>query len=255
MSIRFDKVMIWNEEGIGVIAINNKDENLLDADVLTQMTTALTIANNDNDVNWIVITGTGTRFFTAGIPWDAVAPSYAAVKELIKGVKALVSVMSVLDKPIIVILNGSAIGLGMELALISDLVIASPDVYMCYPEGSVGIPMPLGSKIVVDRLPRFRAIGVLTGSPLAASEAANYGILHTVNRENLFGEAKSLIKGLRISPMVRRQLSQWIRGVIDAIDSLYLDAVSSALLDQGKRDELIKAVKGARLRCFSRYRT
>ena len=254
VSIQFNKVMIWNEEGVGVIAINNRDENALDMDVLAQITTALTIANNDNNINWIVLTGTGTSFLTAGIPWDSIAPNYVTIKELVRGVKALVSVISVLDKPVITILNGSALGLGMELALISDLVIAPPDVYMCYPEGSVGIPMPLGSRVLIDRLPRYKAISVLTGDPLTADEAAKYGIVHMVNRENLFGDAKVLIRGLRISPSIRHQLSDWVRSSVDTIDSSYLDAVSSVLLDQGRREELIKTVRNARLRCRSKYK-
>ena len=246
--------MIWNEEGIGVIAINNKDENTLDMDVLAQITAALTVANNDGSIHWIALTGTGASFFTAGISWDSITPSYTAIRELVRGVKALVSVISVLDKPMITILNGSALGLGMELALISDLVIAPPDVYMCYPEGSIGMPMPLGSRVIMDRLPRYRAISVLTGAPLAADEAANYGVVHMVNREDLFGSAKALIKGLRISPSIRHQLSGWVRSGVDAVDSSYLDAVLTILLDQGKREELIKAMKSARLRCRSKYK-
>ncbi len=60
--------MLWNEEGIGVIAINNGPENALSLDVIMQLTTALTVANNDNGINWVVITGTGGSFFTVGIP-------------------------------------------------------------------------------------------------------------------------------------------------------------------------------------------
>ncbi len=194
--------MLWNEEGIGVIAINNGPENVLSLDVIMQLTTALTVANNDNGINWAVITGgTGGSFFTIGIPWDSITPDYASIKELVRGgIKALVSVIAVMDKPVITILNGSALGLGMELALLSDLVIAPPDVYMCYPEGIVGVPMPLGgAKVILEKMPRYKAIDVLTGSPpLAITEAANYGIVHIINRENLFGDAKNIIKGLRL---------------------------------------------------------
>lgn len=246
--------MLWNEEGIGVIAINNGPENALSLDVIMQLTTALTVANNDNGINWVVITGTGGSFFTVGIPWDSITPDYASIKELVRGIKALVSVIAVMDKPVITILNGSAMGLGMELALVSDLVIAPPDVYMCYPEGIVGIPMPLGAKVILERMPRYKAIDVLTGSPLAITEAANYGIVHIINRENLFGDAKNIIKGLRLQPPIRHQLVDWVKAGINAIDSLYLDAVVSTLMDQGRRNELLKAVKNARLKCVSKYK-
>ncbi|WP_243680006.1 hypothetical protein [Vulcanisaeta souniana] len=99
-SVQFNKIMFWNEEGVGVIAVNNGPENAIDLDVLAQLTMALTMANNDNGINWVVITGTGGSFLTVGVPWDSIVPNYASIKELIRGgIKALISVMSVMDKP------------------------------------------------------------------------------------------------------------------------------------------------------------
>ncbi|MGC9153483.1 MAG: enoyl-CoA hydratase/isomerase family protein [Vulcanisaeta sp.] len=250
----FTKVRFWNEDGIGIITIDNGNENFLDMDVITQLTTALMIANNDNNINWVVITGTGTSFFTAGIPWEAVEPRYATVRDLIGGVKALYSIIITMDKPVITVLNGSALGMGMELALISDLTIVPPDIYMCYPEGLLGIPMPLGSRIILERLPRYMAINVLAGMPLSANDASGSGIVHLVGRENLFGDAKSIIKGLKISQYVRRELTKWARDEIDSVDSTLLNAISSVVLDQKGREELIRAVRSSRIKCVSKYK-
>lgn len=249
----FTKVMFWNEDNIGVIAINNGPENYLDQDTMMQLTAALTIANNDINVNWVALTGTGYLFFSAGVPWESIEYTYTSIRGIITSIKALLSVLAVMNKPVVTILNGSALGLGMELALISDLTIAPPDVYLCYPEGSVGVPMPLGSNVLLSRLPRYTAINVLTGEPLSAKDAGSYGLVHLVDRGNLFGDAKSIIRRLRISEYTRRQLIDWVRRSIDSVDSLLLDSLLTVLLNEGKRGELFKALRMARLNCKSKY--
>ncbi|MFP3198782.1 MAG: enoyl-CoA hydratase/isomerase family protein [Thermoproteus sp.] len=254
MSVTFNKVMIWNEENIGVVAINNGNENYLDQDTIIQLTAALTIANNDDNVKWIAVTGTGSTFFTAGVPWESVKPTYPSIYDLVKSAKALFSVVATSSKPVIAVLNGSALGLGLDLALLSDLAIAPPDVYLCYPEGRVGIPMPIGHRAVLNRLPRYAAIKLLTGEPMDARDAAGHGLVHLVERGNLFGDAKNVIKGLRIGGYLREELAGWIRDAIDELDSAFLRSLLEVMADEGGLGELLKVVRSMRVRCQSRYR-
>ncbi|MFP3279935.1 MAG: enoyl-CoA hydratase-related protein [Vulcanisaeta sp.] len=253
-SITFNKVMVWNENNIGVVAINNGNENYLDQDTIIQLTAALTIANNDDNVRWVAITGTGSLFFTAGVPWESIRPTYASISDLVRAVKALFSIITALNKPIITILNGSALGLGLDLALLSDLTIAPPDIYLCYPEGYMGIPMPLGSRVILDRLPRYAAIKVLTGSSMESKDAANYGLIHLVGRDNLFGDAKSIIKELRISEYLRRELVGWVKDAIDEIDSTFLNSLLEVMTNENNLSEFLRIVRSMRIRCQSRYK-
>ncbi|WP_069807522.1 enoyl-CoA hydratase/isomerase family protein [Vulcanisaeta thermophila] len=252
--VKFDRVMIWNEEGIGVIAINNGSENRLDLDTITQVMTALTIANNDDNIKWVVLTGTGSSFFTVGVPWEVVEPTYQAIRDLVNTVKALLSMITVLTKPLITILNGSALGLGMELALVSDLTIAPPDVYLCYPEGLMGIPMIMGHRVLLNRMPRYEALQALTGARVDVTELVRYGVVHGIERKNLFGDAKAIIKSIAVSQYVRQQLTEDMRRDIGNINGLFMNSLLSVMLDNDKRSEFIKILRNMRMKCVSRYR-
>ncbi|AEA13539.1 Enoyl-CoA hydratase/isomerase [Thermoproteus uzoniensis 768-20] len=253
-SINFNKVNFWNEDNIGVIAINNNIQNFLDIDVIVQLSAALMIANNDDKVRWIAITGTGSSFFTAGVPWEFIEPTYASIRELVSNIKTLFSVLSTTPKPIVAVLNGSAVGLGMELALASDLTIAPPDVYLCYPEGAVDVPTLFSFNTLIQKLPRYDALNVLAGSPLPASVAAERGLIYMVGRDNLFGDAKSLIKQIKINQYTKELLYENIRRTIEPASSRLLDALLQNLLDSKKREVFLKTVRNLRNSCISKYK-
>mgnify|MGYP001770724245 FL=1 len=249
----FNKVKVWNEDGVGVIAIDNGLENALDFDVLIQLMTALTTANRDPGVNWIALTATGPAFFTVGIDWSSVGEDYDSVRELIRAIKALVSLILTLDKPTVTILNGSALGLGLELAALSDLTIAPPDVYLCYPEGSVGVPISFSMPRLQQTLPRMALVKLLSGGALSSSEAGEYGLIHVVPRGNLFGDAKSIIRGIRFNSLARRMMNEPVRRIIDEAEAVLLDALMSKCLNHSSREELIKVTKEAKVKCRSSY--
>nr|KJR73195.1 MAG: enoyl-CoA hydratase [Thermoproteus sp. AZ2] len=253
-AVSVNKVMFWNEDGVGVVAINNGAENFLDRDVLAQMAAAISAANNDDGVSWIALTATGYQFFSAGIPWESLDYSYASVAEVLAAAKALFSVLLVSEKPVVAVLNGSAAGLGLALALLSDFAIAPPDVYLCHPEGSADLPLLAAAEAVLWRLPRHVAVELLTGSPLSAEDAARYGLVRLVDRKNLFGDAKALIRGLRMGKFARRQLAEWARRGVESMDSALLVPLMPILADEGRRREFIQLVKAARVKCASRYR-
>ena len=247
------KVKAWNEDGIGVIAIDNGLENPLDVDTLIQLMTALTTANRDNGVNWVALTATGPLFFTTGVDWSSVGGDYDSVRELVRAIKALVSFIVTLDKPIVTILNGSALGLGLELAALSDLTIAPPDVYLCYPEGVIGVPPVFSMPRLQQALPRMTLVKLLSGNALSSSEAGEYGLVHIVPRGNLFGDAKSIIRGIRFNSLARRIMNEPVRRIIDEAEAVLLDALMSRCLNHSSREELIKATREAKVKCRSSY--
>jgi len=253
IAVRLSRIKVWNEDGVGVIAIDNGPENQITVDVMAQLMEALMAANQDSNVKWVALTATGSAFFTAGFDWGSLGEDYDSVREFVRVFKALVSLMVTLDKPIISILNGSAVGMGLELALLSDLTIAPPDVYLCYPEGSVGVPPAFSMPIIQGRLPKPLAIRLLSGEPITPVEAEGAGLLKVVPRGNLFGDAKSMITSIKVNALMRRLMNREVRLSIDEAESVLIDALMSRCLTHTSRDELIKAVKEARGRCRGRY--
>jgi E-phenylitaconyl-CoA hydratase len=157
-----------NDLNVGMVGteLHQKLENYLD----------------DDDLWCAVVTGAGTRAFSAGADLRRFGEN--------RGPRAPVWVRRTLDlisggefwKPIIAAVNGHAIGAGAMLALACDLRIASDNATFGIPEVKYGSPPGMGS---TQRLPRAIPLGpamemLLTGDRISAEEAYHWGVFNRV---------------------------------------------------------------------------
>ncbi|ORB75967.1 enoyl-CoA hydratase-related protein, partial [Mycobacterium timonense] len=84
-----------------------------------------------------------------------------------------------IDKPTIAAVNGTALGGGSELALASDLVVASETASFGLPEVKRGLIAGAGGVFrIIEQLPRKVALElVLTGEPMSAVDALRWGLI------------------------------------------------------------------------------
>ncbi len=89
-----------------------------------------------------------------------------------------------LDKPVIAAINGYAVGVGLEVALACDLVIAAEDANFIFPEAQRGLFQTNGILFILPRLVGLRrAMEILmTGKTITAKQAADMGIINAVVR-------------------------------------------------------------------------
>ena len=100
-----------------------------------------------------------------------------------------------IDKPLIAAVNGFAMGGGTEIVLACDLAVASAQSTFGLPEVKRGLMAAAGGVLRTQRqLPLKRALElVLTGDPLDAQTAAQWGLVNTVvEPERLMDEALDL---------------------------------------------------------------
>ena len=131
----------------------------------------------DEEVNVIVLTGSGERSFVIGtIPPEINSESGEEVFSF------LASSISKIDQPVIAAINGDAMGQGLELALACDLRFASETAHFGLPQIKEGlIPGDGGTQ----RLPRLAGKGralelVLLGETINAAEAFRIGLVHKI---------------------------------------------------------------------------
>jgi len=163
-----------------------EDMNALNEDVVAQLDKKFTEADLHADIDTIILTGSG-KAFVAG----------ADIKFFVKNIKSNTidnivtftrygqEVLEKIDKSakkIVVILNGMALGGGMELALAADVLVAVPKTKIGFPETSIGIYPGLGgtqrSALRIGKgLAKYL---VLTGQMLGAKQALEIGLIDAI---------------------------------------------------------------------------
>jgi crotonobetainyl-CoA hydratase len=141
-----------------------------------------------------ILTGAGTRFFSAG--WDLTAASEGEAFESDYGIGGFGGIceLKYRPKPVIVAVNGMAVGGGFEIALAADLIVAAEHAEFFLPEANLGLIADNATirlpKIVPPNIAREMLI---SGRRMSATEAQSWGIVNQVtSTENLMTAAREL---------------------------------------------------------------
>ncbi|HSR22661.1 MAG TPA: enoyl-CoA hydratase-related protein, partial [Candidatus Eisenbacteria bacterium] len=156
--------------------------NAVDRAVADGVGQALEEADRDRDVWVLVITGAGERSFSAGADLKALARGESIMPALHPEWGFGGYVNHVIGKPTIAAVNGFALGGGTEIALASDLCVASRSARFGLPEVKRGIMAGAGGLIRLPaQLPRKVAMEmILTGEPIDADVALRWGLVNRV---------------------------------------------------------------------------
>ncbi len=141
----------------------------------------------DDTVRCIILTGKGSRAFSAGADIAGFAPDIAAGAEralqrfLDRG-QAMTRRIEAFPKPVIAAVNGLAFGGGCEVMEACSLAIAASPATFAKPEIKLGFPPTFGG---TQRLPRH--VGrkranemLLTGDAIDAQAALQFGLINRV---------------------------------------------------------------------------
>ncbi|KAL6306868.1 ClpP/crotonase [Sparassis latifolia] len=178
--------------GVGQITLNRpKALNALSSALFLELNAALEKFDGDDDVRALVLTGS-ERAFAAG----------ADIKEMKDKDYANVyknkflenwSDMTSIRKPVIAAVSGYALGGGCELALMCDIILASPTAVFGQPEINLGvIPGGGGTQRLARAIGKSRTMELtLTGRNFSAEEAAAWGVVSRIE-EDVVGAAVKL---------------------------------------------------------------
>ncbi len=149
-----------------------------------------------SDVRVIIITGAGDKAFCSGADLKERATlNPTQVKEYIFTIRNLFTSIEQLNKPVIAAVNGVALGGGTELALASDIRIASMNATMGLTETRLAI-IPGGGG--TQRLPRLVGRGkakelMFTGRRVGAEEALKISLVNQIcELKDLLAECRKM---------------------------------------------------------------
>ncbi|KRG45833.1 enoyl-CoA hydratase [Stenotrophomonas panacihumi] len=179
-----ESVLVATAEGIRTITVNRPDKlNALDQATLLALDAAFAQAAQAADVRVVVLTGAGPKAFVAGADISQMTglPALAGRDFGLVG-QRLMRRIERMPKPVIAMVNGYALGGGLELAMACHLRIAADTAKVGQPEINLGlIPGFGGTQRLLRLTGRAAALELcLLGEPIDAQRAHQLGLLNRV---------------------------------------------------------------------------
>lgn len=190
------------DNGVALLTINRADKlNALNQTLLGELSLAIDDVAGDGRVRAIVITGAGSKAFVAGADISEIAAldDEESGEEFARAGQSVFAKIERLTIPVIMAINGYALGGGCELALCGDIRIASENAQFGQPEVNLGvIPGYGGTQRLARIVGRDRAKGIIfTGERVGAEDAYRLGLVdRVVPQAELVDEAVNLAKSL-----------------------------------------------------------
>ncbi len=177
-----EPVVTFSKEGnVGILTIDRPPANSYEIGYINDLETGIQAAADDDDVKIVLLRSASEKFFSAGADIKVFQEnSNEDNMAMITHAHSVLSTMERIPKVFIAVINGHAMGGGLEITLACDLRIAGDGKYrMGLPEANLGLLPGMGG---TQRLPRL--IGrnaalklMLTGETVTPQEALELGIV------------------------------------------------------------------------------
>lgn len=223
-------------DGVAVLSINRPEAlNAMNRQILDALSAQLTQIAQDDSIDVLVFTGTGTKSFVAGADINELAQR-TPVDGLAARMQTVFSQIAASTKPTIAAVNGFAFGGGHELALACDIRICSENAQFALPETGLGIiPAAGGTQRLVRLIGMGRAIDMmLTGRRMDALTALTAGLVtELTDAQSLLETAHHTAQSIRSKgPLAIRLVKSVVTHGADAsMDTgLLLETLAQSLL-------------------------
>jgi enoyl-CoA hydratase len=183
-------------DGVAVMTLNNPPLNLQTLDLMRELECMVMALDEDDAVRAVVLTGAGTRVFSAGSDVKEFPKLRANfVEEKLRRENAVFSRIEQMKKPVIAAICGSAMGGGCELALACDFRIIDESAKIALPEINLGSFPGSGGLVRLSKLiGSAKAMELMSlGTVLDAESACRIGLVNSVSRQgNALADARKL---------------------------------------------------------------
>lgn len=180
----FETLQVTLDDGVATITLHRPEQlNTLNQTMLTELTGAAKGCEQNPNVRAVIITGSGEKAFCAGADIKAMATmDYPAAENFAELGHHCMNTVESLSKPVIGMINGFALGGGMELALACDFLYVADTAQFALPEVTIGIfPGFGGTQRLAKKAGTARAMEMITsGRKISATDALLWGIVNRV---------------------------------------------------------------------------
>lgn len=201
-----DAIKVSTEDHIGTIVLNRPESrNAFTLEMLEECSDVLARFRDDRAIRVIVLTGAGESFCSGGdVKKMGRATTVAERKsDLWKRMQSVPKMLATVDKPVIAMINGDAVGGGMDLALMCDIRVASEKARFSQAYVRLGLVPGDGGAFFLARLIGLgRALELLlTGDFIDARKAEQLGMVnHCVPPAELHEKAYGIARKIAALP-------------------------------------------------------
>jgi 2-(1,2-epoxy-1,2-dihydrophenyl)acetyl-CoA isomerase len=196
---------VEKQDGVATLTLNRPDKlNAMNREMSAELVAALKSAAEDASVRAIILTGAGRAFCTGqdlseAIPQGDAEPDLGAIVRavytpIIRGIRTI-------EKPVVAAVNGVAAGAGAMLALLCDIVVASPSASFVWSFTKIGVIPDTAGTFLLPRIVGLQRAAALTmlHDKISAEQAMQWGLVYKVE-DPAINEARELAKRLAQMP-------------------------------------------------------
>lgn len=198
----YQDITLRYEDSIARIQLNRPEcLNAIRVQTYQELISAFQEADKSELCNIILIEGSGGRFTAGNDLSDLIGDQLDAV---MAGVQGIFDTVSQLEKPLLAVVDGVAVGIGVTLLLHCDMVIAGEKTRFRLPFTNLGVCPEGGSSALLSRAvgPKVASELLLTGRFFSADEAKSWGLVNTVvASEDLESTTSETLKILNAQPV------------------------------------------------------
>lgn len=209
---RRDTLRVEQNAGIAVLTLDRPEvHNAIDEALRARLAAAMAELAADPAIGVLLLTGAGSRAFCAGMDLREFAANPMPVAARRRQRQQRPQPFARFPKPVIGVINGLALGLGLEMALQCDILVAAQSASFALAEVRRGlIPGNGGTQRLARRIGQGRALElVLTGRSIGAAQALAWGLVEYVMPDDqAMAKAQELAREILANAPVAVQLAR-----------------------------------------------
>lgn len=197
-------IVLERHGAVGVMKLNRPEQlNALTPAMRREMERIVIEVRDDPAIRALLITGEGRAFCSGGDIATFAQTDVIAMRERMRQQHRVTMGLYALEKPVVAAVNGLAYGVGFNLALLADVILAAEGARFCQSYSKVGMIPDGGGLYLLARVvgtQRAKEM-VMLADVIDAAEAKALGIVRSVHPPGeLMAEAMRLAERLAAGP-------------------------------------------------------
>jgi enoyl-CoA hydratase/carnithine racemase len=178
----YKNLLIEVEDGLALLTMNRPERrNALSLEHMEELIAAFSSLGRRDDVRAVVLRGAGPAFCAGHDLSEMIDRTPAFYRRLFDTCTVLMETIQAIPQPVIAQVHGIATAAGCQLAATCDLVVAAEGARFATPGVKIGLFCSTPMVALSRAVPARKAMEMLlTGEPISAAEARDFGLVNRV---------------------------------------------------------------------------